>query len=82
MDILGDTARNALVALSMAFIETVGLYLALPLIVVAVLLRYVIRLNGQSFKVVYGIFAIVCMYFFIYHGIPHYQVAYESRLAK
>ncbi|MEI2395603.1 hypothetical protein [Paenibacillus phytohabitans] len=82
MDILGETFKNTMGAMSMAMIETLGLYLALPLIGAGLLLRYVFRINGQAFKVTYGIIAIVCMYFFVYKGIPHYQAVYESKLAQ
>ncbi|ULO05063.1 hypothetical protein H1230_18260 [Paenibacillus sp. 19GGS1-52] len=82
MDILSDTFKKTMNAISTAIIETSLLYIALPLIIAAVILRVVFRLKGQSFKIVYGIVAIICAYFFIYKGIPHYADVYNSKLAQ
>lgn len=82
MDIIGDSFKNAMNAMSMAMFETLGLYVALPLIGAGVLLRYVFRLKGRAFTFVYGFVVIACMYFFVYKGIPHYQELYDSKLAQ
>ncbi|MGF6357112.1 high-affinity Fe2+/Pb2+ permease [Paenibacillus sp. 4624] len=68
--------------MSAAMVETLVLYIALPLVVAGLLARYVFRLRGQAFNVVFGILAIACMYLFVYKGIPHYQLVYEAKLSK
>ncbi|WP_017687979.1 hypothetical protein [Paenibacillus sp. PAMC 26794] len=82
MDVINDSIEKSFTDVSMAMIEALGIYLVLPIIVAAVLVRFVFRLRGPAFKLVYGIIAFGCLYLFVYKGIPHFQIAYESRLSK
>lgn len=82
LNIFGEAGTSTFKVMSVTTIETLGFYLALPLVVAALLVRYVFRLKGQTFNIVFGILAIGCMYLFVYKGIPHFEIAYESRLSK
>ncbi|NUU62682.1 hypothetical protein [Paenibacillus agri] len=82
MDIIGDSFKNSMNAMSMAMIETLLLYIALPLVIAAIVLRGIFRLRGRAFNISFGIAAIACAYFFIYHGIPYYEAVYDRKLVQ
>lgn len=61
----GDNTMNQM---GLELFRVLGLYLVLPLVLISVLLRYVLKLEGAAFKISFAFAALLCVCFMVYIG--------------
>ncbi|MEC0169894.1 hypothetical protein [Paenibacillus graminis] len=77
----GDTAGKTLNAMALALVEGLGLYMVLPMVAAAVLLR-ILRVKGEAHKFVVGIVGLVGLYFFFKYGVDDFGAKIQQSTAQ
>ncbi|OWA36795.1 hypothetical protein B9G55_01570 [Saccharibacillus sp. O16] len=81
MNIIGEEVGKDMSAMAWTVIEALGLYLILPMIVAAILLR-VLRVRGEIHKFLVSAVGLAGLYFFFTQGIDSFGAVMQERMSK